>query len=123
MTGRAHDRIHVKKRQLLSDGWATLESVTFDYRRSDEQWQRQVREIYHRGHGAAVLLCERALRRVILVRQFRFAAWHEDGDGFLVEVPAGIVENDDAAATIGGGDRTGNRGTASPALDSCSVPT
>lgn len=100
MTERSHDRIRVQQRQRLSEGWAMLESVTFDYLRSDKQWQQQVREVYHRGHGAAVLLCERSLRRVILVRQFRFPAWHEDGDGFLVEVPAGIVEEDDAAATI-----------------------
>ena len=96
----AHERVRVRQRERLSKRWATLESVTFDFRRADGQWQRQVREVYHRGHGAAVLLCERSRRTVVLIRQFRFPAWHEDGDGFLVEVPAGIIEGDDAAATI-----------------------
>ena len=49
-------RIQVKKRDVLSDQWARLEDVTFDYLRSDGQWQTQKREIYHRGHGAACLL-------------------------------------------------------------------
>jgi nudix-type nucleoside diphosphatase (YffH/AdpP family) len=103
----ATGRITVRQRELLSDVWARLERVTLDYRRQDGQTESQVREIYHRGHGAAVLMYDPQRRYVVLVRQFRLAAWEiEQGmpsrhsnPGFLLEVPAGVVEHDDPAET------------------------
>ena len=44
----------MQARSVLSEGWATLENVVFDYQRNDGRWQEQHREIYHRGHGAAI---------------------------------------------------------------------
>ena len=93
-------RVITRERALLSDAWARLESVTFDYRDRDGGWQRQVREIYHRGHGAAILLHDVARRRVVLVRQFRYPAHVAERRGFLLEVPAGMLEDDDPAATV-----------------------
>ncbi len=94
------ERIHVQNRTLLSDQWARLESVEFDYQRTDGEWQRQRREIYHRGHGAAILLYDLASNKIVLTRQFRFPAWTQGGDGFLVEAPAGIIEGDNPEQTI-----------------------
>ena len=94
------DRITVKRRELLSKRWAKLEEVEFDYLRSDGVWQTQRREIYHRGHGAAVLLFNLDSQSIVLIKQFRFPAWDLDGDGFLLEVPAGVIESDDPYATI-----------------------
>lgn len=93
-------RIRVKRREVLSNQWARLEDVTFDYLRSDGQWQVQRREIYHRGHGAAILLYNVENESIVLIKQFRFPAWAEDGDGFLLEVPAGIIEKDNPEETI-----------------------
>lgn len=85
---------------MLSDAWTKLEQVDLDYRRSDGQWQPQRREVYHRGAGAAVLLYNLAQRSIVLTRQFRYPAWCHGGDGFLLEVPAGLVEHGDAMMTI-----------------------
>ena len=93
-------RIRVRERSLLSSQWAELESVTFDYQHSDGTWQTQRREIYHRGHGAAVLLYNLDLRKIILTRQFRFPAWDTGDNGFMLEVPAGIVESGNPHETI-----------------------
>jgi len=99
-TRERSDRIRVSGRSQLSNAWARLEQVTFDYLRSDGSWQTQQREIYHRGHGAAILLYNVAQRTLVLTRQFRFAAWDTGDDGFMLEVPAGIIESESPHETV-----------------------
>jgi len=86
------DRIRIHKVETLSDDWFVLKKTTFDYRRSDGTWQRQSRETYDRGHGATILLYNRERRTVVLVRQFRFPAYVEGHDGFLIETAAGLLD-------------------------------
>lgn len=82
--------------ELLSDNWGRVEKHTFELQRRDGSWQRQVRETYDRGHGAAVLLYDAERRTVILTRQFRFPAWYVGDDRpWLVEAPAGKLDGDD----------------------------
>ena len=108
------DRVRVVARETLSDAWARLERVTFDYRRADGGTERQTREIYHRGHGAAILLHDPARDTVILVRQFRLPVLEVErgelgpptppvpdaGPGFLLEVPAGALDGEAPAARV-----------------------
>ena len=96
----ASDRIRVHSREVLSDQWATLETVSFNYKRGDARWQTQRREIYHRGHGAAVLLYNLEKRSIVLIRQFRFPVWTLGEEGFLLEVPAGMVEKENPEETV-----------------------
>lgn len=93
-------RIRVKNRKALSNGWAYLEQVVFEYLRRDGDWQIQHREIYHRGHGAAVLLYNLDTSTIVLTKQFRFPAWDVGDDGFLIEVPAGIIEHKKPEETV-----------------------
>jgi nudix-type nucleoside diphosphatase (YffH/AdpP family) len=86
------DRIRIHKVETLSDDWFVLKKTTFDYRRSDGTWQRQSRDTYDRGHGATILLYNRERRTVVLVRQFRFPAYVEGHPGFLIEAPAGLLD-------------------------------
>jgi len=86
------DRIRIHKVETLSDDWFVLKKTTFDYRRSDGTWQRQSRETYDRGHGATILLYNPERRTVVLVRQFRFPAYVEGHPGFLIEAPAGLLD-------------------------------
>ncbi|PDT76339.1 GDP-mannose pyrophosphatase [Bradyrhizobium sp. C9] len=89
------DRVRVKDVQLLSKRRYELKSTTFDYRRSNGEWQTQVREVYDRGNGAALLPYNLKTRTVVLVRQFRYPAFANGYDDLLIEVAAGML--DDAA--------------------------
>ncbi|WP_375776435.1 GDP-mannose pyrophosphatase [Bradyrhizobium sp. ma5] len=89
------DRVRVKDVQLLSKRRYELKSATFDYRRSNGEWQTQVREVYDRGNGAALLPYNLKTRTVVLVRQFRYPAFANGYDDLLIEVAAGML--DDAA--------------------------
>ena len=50
------DRVKLIDEEVLSRHWGILKRLTFDFRRRDGNWQRQVREVYDRGPAAAVLL-------------------------------------------------------------------
>jgi nudix-type nucleoside diphosphatase (YffH/AdpP family) len=89
------DRVRVHSVKILSDDHYVLRKASFDYRRNDGTWQRQNRESYDRGNGAAILLYDSERRTVVLVRQFRYPAFASGHDDLLVEVPAGLL--DDAA--------------------------
>jgi GDP-mannose pyrophosphatase NudK len=96
-----NDRIRVHSIDVLSDNWYVLRKATFDYRRPDGTWQRQSREVYDRGNGAAILLYNRQKNSVVLTRQFRFPTYvNGNADGMLIEVCAGLLDQDDPVTCI-----------------------
>lgn len=94
------DRVRGVEGTLLSDVWGRLSRYRYDYRRADGTWQAQVREVYDRGHGAACLLHDPEGDTVLLVRQFRFPMHVSGQDGFLIEVPAGLLDGAEPAARM-----------------------
>lgn len=87
------ERVRIVDVQVLSDDWYVLKKTTFDFQRRDGVWQRQSRETYDRGNGAALLLYNLAQRTVVLTRQFRLPVFVGGHDGMLIEVPAGLLDN------------------------------
>jgi GDP-mannose pyrophosphatase NudK len=85
----------IEKQDVLADSWGVLKRTTLRLLRRSGEWQTQVRETYDRGHGAAILLFNRAQGTVVLTRQFRFPAWYNGEGGWLIEVPAGKLDGDD----------------------------
>jgi nudix-type nucleoside diphosphatase (YffH/AdpP family) len=89
------ERIRNLVRETLSDAWYTLYRFTFEYHRSDGNWNRQQREAYDRGNGAAALLYDPDRQTVLLTRQFRLPTYiNGNADGFLTEVCAGLLDGD-----------------------------
>ena len=94
-------KVRVIEEKLLSDHWYVLKTTAFDLLRRDGTWQRQNRETYDRGNGAAILLYNRPQKTVILTRQFRFPAYvNGTPDGMLTEACAGLLDQDDPATCI-----------------------
>jgi ADP-ribose pyrophosphatase len=58
----------------------------------------QQRDVLRAGKAVAVLPLDLARDAIVLIRQFRLPAQLADGRGSLVEIPAGHVEPDEAAA-------------------------
>ncbi|EKM0525798.1 NUDIX domain-containing protein [Cronobacter turicensis] len=94
------EKVRIIETQTLSDDWYVLKKYTFDYQRSDGQWQRQSREAYDRGNGATILLYNRAERCVILTRQFRLPVFLNGYDGLLTETAAGLLDEADPETRI-----------------------
>jgi nudix-type nucleoside diphosphatase (YffH/AdpP family) len=87
------DRIRVKDVRVLSDSYGTLKNTTFEWRRANGEWQTQDRESYDRGGAATILPYNAARRRVVLVRQFRYAAYAAGYDDLMIEAAAGLLDN------------------------------
>jgi nudix-type nucleoside diphosphatase (YffH/AdpP family) len=87
------ERVRVHAVETLSDNWYVLKKTTFDFLRSDGTWQRQTRETYDRGNGAAILLYNKTKRTVVLTQQFRYPAYVNGHRDLLIEVPAGLLDD------------------------------
>ncbi|MFL6826810.1 MAG: NUDIX domain-containing protein [Bradyrhizobium sp.] len=94
------DRIRVKNVRLLSDDHHILKSTTFEWRRGNGEWQTQHRETYDPGDAAALLPYDLSRRSVLLVRQFRYAAYVNGYDGLLIETVAGKLDNESPQVRI-----------------------
>ena len=82
-------------RELLSENWYKLEKITFDYLKSDGNWESQSREAYDRGNGAAILLYNKRKGNVILTKQFRMPTYINGNEsGMMIEVCAGLLDGD-----------------------------
>ncbi|MEM9672929.1 MAG: GDP-mannose pyrophosphatase NudK [Cyclobacteriaceae bacterium] len=89
------NRVKIVKTETLSDNWYLLKKITYDYRRKNQSWQTQVREVYNRGNGATILLYNQEKRTVILTRQFRLPTFVNGNEtGLLIEACAGLLDND-----------------------------
>lgn len=95
------DRIKNISENIISNAWATLKNVFFDYKNRDGSWSSIKREVYDRGDGAAALLYNVKNRTVLLIKQFRLPAYlNGHKTGFLLEVCAGIIDEKDPEKTI-----------------------
>ncbi|WP_281226463.1 GDP-mannose pyrophosphatase NudK [Flavobacterium aquiphilum] len=97
----SNPKYKIQKTELLSDNWYLLNKVTVDYQKRDGSWDTQIREVYDRGNGAAILLYNKTKGTVILTRQFRLPSYLNDNEsGLLIEVCAGLLDKDNPEACI-----------------------
>ena len=87
------DRVRIKDERVLSHARYLLKSITFDYRRGNDEWQTQTREVYDRGNAATLLPYNLARRMVVLARQFRLPAYVNGHDDLMIEAAAGMLDN------------------------------
>lgn len=94
------DRVKIRSVEVLSDDWAVLKKTTFDYRRNDGVWEKQIRQTYERGDGAAILPHDPVRDTVLLVKQFRYPAYATGHKEPLIEACAGLLDADDPETCI-----------------------
>ena len=96
-----NNRIKIKKTELLSDNWYTLNKVTYEFRKNNGEWETQTREAYDRGNGATILLYNKEMKKVILTRQFRLPTYVNGNEtGMMIEACAGLLDKDNAEDCI-----------------------
>ncbi|MFN7937492.1 MAG: NUDIX domain-containing protein [Bryobacteraceae bacterium] len=74
-----------------------IEEVTLRHERFDGAMSGEIKRlILHRGDSVALLLANRRRDEVLLCEQFRLPTYREDGTGWIIELPAGILEANEA---------------------------
>ncbi len=93
--------IEIKDIEVLSQNWATLRKITYQYKKKDNTWETQIREAYDRGNGAAILLYNKHNKTIILTRQFRMPTFlNGNENGMMIEVCAGVLDQQNAEDCI-----------------------
>jgi GDP-mannose pyrophosphatase NudK len=93
--------VKILENRVLSDQFYVLRRFTFERMERSGELVTQVREVYDRGNGAAILLYNRAAQTVILTRQFRMPTFvNGNPTGMLIECCAGLLDRDNAEEAI-----------------------
>ncbi|MGJ7037813.1 ADP-ribose pyrophosphatase [Shinella sp. BE166] len=95
MTAPATSAIRIVDQQTVWKRFIHLRTLVIEQTRADGRVERLDREVHDHGPAASVLLVDPARQSLILVRQFRPGAFFGGHfDGFLLEVPAGLLDDD-----------------------------
>lgn len=98
---RSDARIDLRERRTVYQGYFRVDRYLLRHRRFDGEWSgAMVREVFERGHAAAVLPYDPARDLVVLIEQFRTGAYAAGLGPWLVEVVAGIIEPGECAEDV-----------------------
>ncbi|AXG74726.1 GDP-mannose pyrophosphatase NudK [Flavobacterium arcticum] len=93
--------IKVISTETLSNNWATLNKVKYEYLLKNGTIQVQEREVYDRGNGAVILLYNKEKQTVVLTRQLRIPTWFNGNtDGMMIEACAGMLDDNNPEECI-----------------------
>jgi len=87
-------RVEILDKTICYNGFFRIERYRLRHRLYSGAWSRELtRELFERGHAAAVLPYDPILDAVVLVEQFRIGALEAPGDPWLLEIVAGVMTN------------------------------
>ena len=88
--------IEILDRVVCYEGYFRLERYKLRHRLFAGGWSDEiVREVFHRGDGAAVLLYDPDRDQLAFIEQFRIGALNAPGGAWITEVVAGAMQADE----------------------------
>lgn len=88
--------VKILEKKTVYKGYFRIEKITLQHRLFAGDWSTPFeREIFERGHAVAVLLYDPILNKVVFIEQFRVGALEKNGNPWLLELVAGIIEEDE----------------------------
>lgn len=93
--------VELFEKEIRYQGFFRIERYRLRHRLFNGQWSRAfTREIFERGHAAAVLPYDPIRDEVILIEQFRAGALDAPGGPWLFEIVAGMIEPGETAEDV-----------------------
>lgn len=99
--GPAEPTVEILERRVGYEGFFRLEQYRLRHRLFNGQMSGPVtRELFERGHAAAVLPYDPVRDEVVLLEQFRIGALDAVGGPWLIEIVAGIIEEGETPGAV-----------------------
>ncbi len=96
-----HKDYEIKQCDRVFQGYFAIDRYTLRHRLFAGGWSNEFqREVFERGNAAAVLLYDPDLKQVILLEQFRIGALSSEKSPWMIEVVAGIIEENETAEQV-----------------------
>lgn len=91
----------IQEKTICFQGFFRLERYRLRHHKFNGEWSRSItRELFERGHAAAVLPYDPQTDEVLLIEQFRAGAMSAPGGPWLLEVVAGIIETNETPEQV-----------------------
>lgn len=101
MTGPQPATVEVQEHEVCYQGFFRLERYRLRHRLYEGGMSPLLtRELFERGHAAAVLPYDPLRDEVVLLEQFRIGALQAPGGPWLLEIVAGIIEPGESAVEV-----------------------
>ncbi len=93
--------VEILEKTIGYEGFFRIERYRLRHRLFSGDWSRPlVREVFERGHAAAVLPYDPIRDEVVLIEQFRIGALNAPSGPWLMEIVAGIVEANETTEDV-----------------------
>lgn len=93
--------VEIIEKTICFKGFFRIERYRLRHRLFNGDWSPPlVREVFERGHAAAVLPYDPIRNEVVLIEQFRVGALNAPGGPWLIEIVAGIIEADETTEDV-----------------------
>lgn len=94
-------RFEIVERKAVFQGYFRVDRYRVRFERYGGGWSRElVREVFERGHAAALLPYDPVRDEVILIEQFRIGVHEAPGGAWVLEPVAGIIEEGERAEDV-----------------------
>jgi nudix-type nucleoside diphosphatase (YffH/AdpP family) len=100
MDAKTEPKVKILAAETLSKRFVHLQKLTVEHETLSGERQTVIREVHDHGNAATILLYDPARKSVILVRQLRVPPMLNGDEGFMIEMPAGLLDKDDALTAI-----------------------
>jgi len=99
--GLTRDDVEVVEKATVYKDRFQVDRYRLRHKRHDGTWSEPfLREVFERGHAAAVLPYDPVLDRIVLIEQFRPGAYASGRHPWLVEIVAGIIDPGETAEAV-----------------------
>jgi len=93
--------VEIIEKKVCYEGFFRIERYRLKHRLYNGSWSGEIiRELFERGHAAAVLPYDPCRDEVVLIEQFRVGALTAPGGPWLKEIVAGVIDGDETTADV-----------------------
>lgn len=96
-----HKDVRILRKEVVYQGYFQMLKYQLQHRLFSGGWSEIItREMFVRGQVAGILLYDPLLNKVVLIEQFRVGALDSEHSPWLLEIVAGVLDNEDRDAEV-----------------------